>query len=96
MPIIIRAAVPGLAAHSPSRQIHDFDPSQPHIVNPEARHFWIRRKQMNRFPVQILGFDVDMVQFSNRTGYTVWKGQVTDTDDLEEILSNLHTSTRTS
>lgn len=51
---------------------------------------------MNRFPVQILGFDVDMVQFSNRTGYTVWNGQVTDTDDLEAILSNLHTSTRTS
>lgn len=45
MRIIIRAAVPGLAAHTPSQQIHEFDPRQPHIVNPEARHFWIRRKQ---------------------------------------------------
>ncbi|KAL3181039.1 hypothetical protein MRX96_037099 [Rhipicephalus microplus] len=41
------------------------------------------------FPLQILGFDVDTVhtvQFSNHTGYPVWKGQVTDTDDLEAIL----------
>lgn len=50
------------------------------------------------FPLQILGFDVDTVdtvQFSNHTGYPVWKGQVTDTDDLEAILGNLDTSVYT-
>ncbi|KAK8771042.1 pyridoxal kinase-like [Amblyomma americanum] len=50
------------------------------------------------FPLQILGFDVDTVdtvQFSNHTGYPVWKGQVTDTEDFEAILSNLDTSVYT-
>lgn len=50
------------------------------------------------FPLQILGFDVDTVdtvQFSNHTGYPVWKGQVTDTEDFETIVSTLDTSVYT-
>lgn len=50
------------------------------------------------FPLQILGFDVDTldtVQFSNHTGYPVWKGQIADTEDLDAILANLDTSVYT-
>lgn len=50
------------------------------------------------FPLQILGFDVDTVdttQFSNHTGYPVWKGQVTDTEDLNALLANLDVSVYT-
>lgn len=50
------------------------------------------------FPLQIMGFDVDTVdtvQFSNHTGYPIWKGHMTDVDDLEAILCSLDTSVYT-
>jgi pyridoxine kinase len=44
------------------------------------------------FPLQVLGFDVDTinsVQFSNHTGYGVFKGQVLNAEDLEALYSGL-------
>lgn len=50
------------------------------------------------FPLQILGFDVDTidtVQFCNHTGYPIWKGVVSDTEDLDLLLEKLNTSVYT-
>ncbi|KAM4796390.1 pyridoxal kinase [Rhinophrynus dorsalis] len=44
------------------------------------------------FPLQILGFEVDTVnsvQFSNHTGYTHWKGQVLNAEELQELYEGL-------
>ncbi|XP_073524908.1 pyridoxal kinase [Phyllobates terribilis] len=44
------------------------------------------------FPLQILGFEVDTinsVQFSNHTGYTHWKGQVLNAEELQEVYEGL-------
>ena len=44
------------------------------------------------FPLQILGFDCDSintVQFSNHTGYPLFKGTVTSGDQLIEIANGL-------
>ena len=44
------------------------------------------------FPLQVLGFDVDpinSVQFSNHTGYGLWKGQVLKQDELEDLVKGL-------
>lgn len=44
------------------------------------------------FPLQVLGFEVDpinSVQFSNHTGYGVWKGQVLLKADLEDLVKGL-------
>ncbi|KOX67899.1 Pyridoxal kinase [Melipona quadrifasciata] len=44
------------------------------------------------FPLQLLGFEVDAinsVQLSNHTGYKVFKGQVLNDKDLEELISGL-------
>lgn len=44
------------------------------------------------FPLQVLGFEVDTVnsvQFSNHTGYTHWKGQVLNAEELQELYEGL-------
>uniref|UniRef100_A0A8C9BY79 Pyridoxal kinase n=1 Tax=Phocoena sinus TaxID=42100 RepID=A0A8C9BY79_PHOSS len=44
------------------------------------------------FPLQVLGFEVDAVnsvQFSNHTGYSHWKGQVLNSDELHELYDGL-------
>lgn len=44
------------------------------------------------FPLQVLGFEIDAVnsvQFSNHTGYTHWKGQVLNSDELHELYEGL-------
>lgn len=44
------------------------------------------------FPLQLLGFEVDAinsVQLSNHTGYKVFKGQVLNDKDLEELINGL-------
>ncbi|XP_068127139.1 pyridoxal kinase [Hyperolius riggenbachi] len=44
------------------------------------------------FPLQLLGFEVDSlnsVQFSNHTGYTHWKGQVLNAEELQEVYEGL-------
>lgn len=44
------------------------------------------------FPLQVLGFEVDAinsVQFSNHTGYGVWKGHVLNKDELKDLMSGL-------
>lgn len=44
------------------------------------------------FPLQILGFEVDFinsVQFSNHTGYPLWKGPVLSCSEIEEIYDTL-------
>ncbi|XP_054324901.2 pyridoxal kinase [Pongo pygmaeus] len=44
------------------------------------------------FPLQVLGFEVDAVnsvQFSNHTGYAHWKGQVLNSDELQELYEGL-------
>lgn len=44
------------------------------------------------FPLQVLGFEVDAVnsvQFSNHTGYSHWKGQVLNSDELQELYDGL-------
>ncbi|XP_066596757.1 pyridoxal kinase-like isoform X2 [Prorops nasuta] len=44
------------------------------------------------FPLQLLGFEVDAinsVQLSNHTGYKVFKGQVLDDSDLENLVTGL-------
>ncbi|KAM4044047.1 pyridoxal kinase isoform 2-T2 [Anomaloglossus baeobatrachus] len=44
------------------------------------------------FPLQVLGFEVDTinsVQFSNHTGYTHWKGQVLNAEELQEVYEGL-------
>ncbi|KAM9317500.1 pyridoxal kinase [Gastrophryne carolinensis] len=44
------------------------------------------------FPLQVLGFEVDSVnsvQFSNHTGYTHWKGQVLNAEELQELYEGL-------
>lgn len=44
------------------------------------------------FPLQLLGFEVDVinsVQLSNHTGYKVFKGQVLNDKDLEDIIDCL-------
>ncbi|XP_049730933.1 pyridoxal kinase isoform X1 [Elephas maximus indicus] len=44
------------------------------------------------FPLQVLGFEIDTinsVQFSNHTGYTHWKGQVLNSDELHELYEGL-------
>nr|XP_039270015.1 pyridoxal kinase-like [Styela clava] len=44
------------------------------------------------FPLQILGFEVDFinsVQFSNHTGYPVWKGPVLSCTEIEELYETL-------
>ncbi|XP_064405069.1 pyridoxal kinase-like [Halichondria panicea] len=47
------------------------------------------------FPLQILGYDVDTihsVQFSNHTGYKVFKGQVLDSANLADIIDGLRSN----
>lgn len=47
------------------------------------------------FPLQVLGFDVDpinSVQFSNHTGYGVFKGQILNASDLETLYDGLKTN----
>ncbi|XP_069801289.1 pyridoxal kinase isoform X2 [Dendropsophus ebraccatus] len=42
--------------------------------------------------LQVLGFEVDTinsVQFSNHTGYTHWKGQVLNAEELQEVYEGL-------
>lgn len=44
------------------------------------------------FPLQVLGFEVDAinsVQFSNHTGYGVWKGHVLNKDELKDLMTGL-------
>lgn len=44
------------------------------------------------FPLQLLGFDVDpinSVQFSNHTGYPVWRGQVLNGEELWNLIEGL-------
>jgi len=44
------------------------------------------------FPLQLLGFEVDFintVQFSNHTGYPLWKGQVLGCAEIEELYDGL-------
>ncbi|XP_053561692.1 pyridoxal kinase [Bombina bombina] len=44
------------------------------------------------FPLQILGLEVDTVnsvQFCNHTGYTHWKGQVLNAEELQELYEGL-------
>lgn len=44
------------------------------------------------FPLQVLGFEVDpinSVQFSNHTGYKVFRGQVLDEKDIVELVDSL-------
>ncbi|KAF5288986.1 hypothetical protein FQA39_LY03865 [Lamprigera yunnana] len=44
------------------------------------------------FPLQLHGFDVDAinsVQFSNHTGYKVFKGQILSNKDLDDLLNGL-------
>ncbi|XP_029045685.1 pyridoxal kinase [Osmia bicornis bicornis] len=44
------------------------------------------------FPLQLLGFEVDAinsVQLSNHTGYKVFKGQVLNDKDLEDVIDGL-------
>jgi pyridoxine kinase len=44
------------------------------------------------FPLQILGYDVDTinsVQFSNHTGYSEFKGQVLNSEDLATLVTGL-------
>ncbi|XP_056653080.1 pyridoxal kinase isoform X2 [Monodelphis domestica] len=44
------------------------------------------------FPLQVLGFEIDTVnsvQFSNHTGYSYWKGQVLNSDELHELYEGL-------
>ncbi|MBZ3871429.1 Pyridoxal kinase [Sciurus carolinensis] len=44
------------------------------------------------FPLQVLGFEIDAVnsvQFSNHTGYTHWKGQVLNAQELHELYAGL-------
>ncbi|XP_070517717.1 pyridoxal kinase isoform X3 [Cardiocondyla obscurior] len=44
------------------------------------------------FPLQLLGFEVDVinsVQLSNHTGYKVFKGQVLNDKDLEDLVDGL-------
>lgn len=44
------------------------------------------------FPLQLLGFDVDpinSVQFSNHTGYPVWRGQILNGDELWNLIEGL-------
>lgn len=44
------------------------------------------------FPLQVLGFEVDAinsVQFSNHTGYSHFKGQVLNSDQLDELMNGL-------
>lgn len=47
------------------------------------------------FPLQLLGMDVDIinsVQFSNHTGYKVFKGKRLDGADLHELLDGMETN----
>ncbi|XP_015591886.1 pyridoxal kinase [Cephus cinctus] len=47
------------------------------------------------FPLQLLGFDVDAinsVQLSNHTGYKVFKGQVLNAQDLDDLVDGLSTN----
>nr|CAD7447503.1 unnamed protein product [Timema bartmani]CAD7461398.1 unnamed protein product [Timema tahoe] len=44
------------------------------------------------FPLQVLGFEVDTinsVQFSNHTGYKVWKGQILNEHELDDLTDGL-------
>eukprot|EP00823_Brevimastigomonas_motovehiculus_P004833 TRINITY_DN32_c0_g1_i1.p2 TRINITY_DN32_c0_g1~~TRINITY_DN32_c0_g1_i1.p2 ORF type:complete len:436 (-),score=148.43 TRINITY_DN32_c0_g1_i1:1634-2941(-) len=44
------------------------------------------------FPLQLLGFEVDPIntcQFSNHTGYPIFKGQRTNADDFDALLDGL-------
>ncbi|CAL8468163.1 g7702 [Coccomyxa elongata] len=44
------------------------------------------------FPLQLLGYEVDFinsVQFSNHTGYPLWKGTVMDGDQLWDIIEGM-------
>ncbi|BDA42154.1 Pyridoxal kinase [Coccomyxa sp. Obi] len=44
------------------------------------------------FPLQLLGYEVDFinsVQFSNHTGYPLWKGTIMDGDQLWDIIEGM-------
>lgn len=47
------------------------------------------------FPLQTLGFDADFVntvQFSNHTGYPVFKGSQTSKEQLQQLVDGLETN----
>ena len=47
------------------------------------------------FPLQTLGFDADFVntvQFSNHTGYPVFKGSHTSKEQLQQLVDGLQTN----
>ena len=47
------------------------------------------------FPLQTLGFDADFVntvQFSNHTGYPVFKGSHTSKEQLQQLVDGLETN----
>nr|CAG4638577.1 EOG090X09AY [Cyclestheria hislopi] len=47
------------------------------------------------FPLQVLGFEVsaiNSVQFSNHTGYGKWKGNVLNSQELDDLMSGLQTN----
>jgi len=59
---------------------------QSHVV-----HGYVGNKSAT-FPLQLLGFEVDAinsVQFSNHTGYKVFKGQVLDETQLADVFDGL-------
>eukprot|EP00002_Diphylleia_rotans_P037936 TRINITY_DN8545_c0_g1_i1.p1 TRINITY_DN8545_c0_g1~~TRINITY_DN8545_c0_g1_i1.p1 ORF type:complete len:290 (+),score=68.50 TRINITY_DN8545_c0_g1_i1:74-943(+) len=59
---------------------------QSHVV-----HGYVGNKA-STFPLQVLGFDVDAinsVQFSNHTGYPVFRGQVLNGDELWALIEGL-------
>ncbi|XP_055377779.1 pyridoxal kinase [Condylostylus longicornis] len=59
---------------------------QSHVV-----HGYVGNKSAT-FPLQILGFEVDCinsVQFSNHTGYKIFKGQILNDNDLEDLYDAL-------
>jgi pyridoxine kinase len=54
--------------------------------------FGVVGNKSSAFPLQLLGFDVDQlnsVQLSNHTGYSSFKGQVLNGDELEKIIAGL-------
>lgn len=47
------------------------------------------------FPLQLLGFEVDAVntvQFSNHTGYPLWKGKVLSGEELWDLIDAMETN----
>ncbi|XP_005261252.2 pyridoxal kinase isoform X1 [Homo sapiens] len=52
----------------------------------------VRGEVRKKTPSEVLGFEIDAVnsvQFSNHTGYAHWKGQVLNSDELQELYEGL-------